>query len=64
MWSLCNLMTNAGFAVEPLLSADKTRLHIKIGLPYQILVEEAEEMRIPMRLRQVKHSNLNTQQPV
>jgi hypothetical protein len=54
-WSLCSQMTAAGFSVQPLMSSsDKDRLHIKIGLPYQLLVEEAEEMSISMRLRQTK----------
>eukprot|EP01051_Picozoa_sp_SAG22_P012592 SAG22_NODE_1324_length_4742_cov_2.192117_1_plen_1423_part_00 len=43
-----------GFHIEHSVSARSDRLHIMIGLPYTYLVEEANTMRIGMRLLNTK----------
>eukprot|EP01048_Picozoa_sp_COSAG05_P017828 COSAG05_NODE_2502_length_2975_cov_2.805633_1_plen_344_part_10 len=53
-WQLAHRMWKADFHVTHHFSPSGDRLTILVGLPYKILVEEATQMRIKMRLRRTK----------
>ena len=48
-WQIVHQLTSTGFHIRSELSPDRDRLFIMIGLPYQLLEEEADVMQIGER---------------